>query len=199
MTAPELRPDATAVAMAVGEPLGSRILDGAAVVAPVAVPGLADIAVWSVTDEHGDHPMRLYVGVWPDGAVRTLSADQEAWAELVAVVGVHLSGPEEARAYVEAFLEVTRGAMVLVRPVTSLAELSWRPGSTDEEAAKESLLADPPDVAPAVQVTPSGFRVELTLVVDQRLQRNLFDVTPEGTITSSYRVLVDELPLPIVR
>ena len=187
------------MAIAVGEPLASRVLDGDATLTPVPVPAMEETAVWSVRDVLGGHPMRLYVGAWPDGSARVLTADQAAWADLVAAVGVELTGPDDALAYVRAFLEITRGAMVIVQAVTSLDELRWRPGSDAEEAAKASLLADPPVMAPAVVPEPPGFRVELTLVVDQRLQRNTFQVSASGEIESSYRVLFDGLPLPIAR
>ena len=112
---------------------------------------------------------------------------------------MELTDPDQARAYVEAYLEITRGTMVIVRRVAGLDELRWRPGSDAEEAARASLLDDPPDVAPVVEVAGWGLRVELTLVVDQRLQRNTFEVGGDGVIESSYRVLADGLPLPIAR
>jgi hypothetical protein len=191
--------DLTAVALAVGEPFASRLLDGVAHLDAVDVPGMSTAAVWSLLDEVGDRPLRVDLGVWPDGTVRTLTADQDAWADLVASVGVQLTDAAQARAYVEAFLERTRGSMVIVRVVTSLDDLRWRPGSSDEEDAKASLLADPPDLAPVAEHVEDGYHVELALVVDQRLQRNTFDVTPAGAITSSYVVVADGLPLPIAR
>jgi hypothetical protein len=55
-------------------------------------------------------------------------------------------------------------------------------------------------VTPVAARTTDGFHVELTLVVDQRLQRNEFDVDPDGRIThTSFRVLAERLPLPIAR
>ncbi len=105
-----------------------------------------------------------------------------------------------ARSYVETYLEVTRGAPVIVRPVVSLDDLRWRPGSAEEDDARAALLADPPAIAPVLATTADGFHVELTLVVDQRLQRNEFDLTRAGDITrSSFRVLAKDLPLPIAR
>jgi hypothetical protein len=192
--------DRLAVAMAVGDPLADQVLDGQASISPVAIPGIEPTVVWRVRDESGAHPWQRYVGVWPDGAVRILTADQGAWDDLVAATGADLGDEGEARAYVETYLEVTRGAMVIVRPIASLDELRWRPGSDDEEAAKGALLADPPAVAPVAARTTDGFHVELTLVVDQRLQRNEFDVDPDGRIThTSFRVLAERLPLPIAR
>ncbi len=192
--------DRTAVAMAIGQPLGDRVIDGQAQLAPIAVPGIRGTVVWQARDETGSHPWQVYVGVWPDGSVRVLSADQEAWAELVKATGAHLDDEPEARAYVTTYLEVTRGTQVIVQPVSSLDELRWRPGSEAEEAARAALLADPPDLASSVTATADGFHVELALVVDQRLQRNLFDVTPSGEITrTSFRVLAEHLPLPIAR
>src|SRR5262249_51392165 len=154
--------------------------DGEAQLEPVPVPGMPDGSVWSVTAILGEHPMRVYVGGWPDGSARVLTADQQAWADLATAAGVHLSEAEQARRYVEAFLEITRGGMVIVQPVTSTDELRWRPGSDDEETAKKALLAEPPDMAPVAEDAGDGFHVELTLVVDQRLQRNSFDVTTDG-------------------
>ena len=166
----------------------------------MTVPGIEATVVWRVRDESGPHPWQVYVGVWPDGTVRVLTADQDAWSDLVAATGARLTDVTQARSFVETFLEVTRGAMVIVRTVTSLDDLRWRPGSDEEEDAKAALLADPPDFAPVLARTADGFHVELTLVVDQRLQRNLFDLTETGEITrSSFRVLAEHLPLPIAR
>jgi hypothetical protein len=192
--------DLEAVAVALGEPLADEVLDGRAQLAPVPVPGVEPTVVWRVGGESGAHPWQLYVGAWPDGAVRVLTADQDAWGDLVAATGASIGDEHAARAYVETFLEVTRGALVIVQPVGSLDDLRWRPGSDEEEAARAALLAVSPAVGPAVTATAEGFRVELTLVVDQRLQRNTFDLTRAGEITgTSYRVLADHLPLPIAR
>jgi hypothetical protein len=197
MTVAEIEP--MAVAAAVGEPLASRTLDGEAKVRAVSVPGVEGTVVWSVRDDLGDHPIQVYVGRWPDGSVRVLTADQTAWADLIAAVGAHISSPDQAREYVATFLEVTRGAMVIVRPVASIEDLRWRPGSTQEEAVKAAVLAAPPVMAPSAGATPTGFHIELTLVVDQDLQRNTFDVTAAGEISSSFRVLAKDLPFPIAR
>jgi hypothetical protein len=192
--------DLHAVAIAIGPPLADAVLDGVAKLRPVTVPGIEATVVWRVRDESGPHPWQVYVGAWPDGTVRVLTADQDAWGELIAATGAHITGVAQARSFVETFLQVTRGAMVIVRTVTSLDDLRWRPGSDEEEAAKAALLADPPSVAPSVAPTADGFHVELTLVVDQRLQRNLFELTRTGAITrSSFRVLAEHLPLPIAR
>jgi len=193
--------DPGAVARALGEPLGEAVADGQARIDPVDVPGVEQTIVWRVRDELSDHPWQVYVGRWPDGDIRILSAEQEAWADLVAAAGgARLEGADEARAYVATFLEVTRGTMVIVAPIKSLDELRWRPGSDDEEKAKTALLDDPPDVAPVSEATDDGFHVELTLVVDRRLQRNSFEVARDGEIKrSSFKILAERLPLPIAR
>jgi hypothetical protein len=192
--------DLRAVAIAVGEPLGDQVLDGQAQVAPVAVPGVEATVVWRVRGESGPHPWQLYVGAWPGGSMRVLTADQGAWGDLVAAVGAHLEGVAQARSYVEAFLEITRGALVIVEPVSSLDDLPWRPGSAAEEDARAALLASPPAMEPVLAPTPGGFHIELTIVVDQRLQRNEFDLTRTGEIRrTSFRVLAENLPLPIAR
>lgn len=192
--------DLKAVAIAVGEPLGEQVLDGQAHLAPVAVAGIEGTVVWRVRGESGPHPWQVYVGAWPDGSMRVLTGDEDAWADLVAVTGARLTTAAQARSHVETFLDVTRGAMVIVQPVTSLDDLRWRPGSPEEEDAKAALLADPPPTAPLLDSSADGFHVELTLVVDQRLQRNLFDLTSAGEITrTSFRVLAEHLPVPIAR
>lgn len=193
-------PDPKAVAMAVGEPLGAQVIDGLAKLAPVAVAGIKGTVVWRVRGESGPHPWQVYVGAWPDGSMRVLTGDQDAWADLVAVAGAQLTSRAQARSYVETYLEVTRGAMVIVRPVTSLGDIHWRPGSSEEEDAKAALLADPPPIKPVVESSGDGFHLELTLVVDQRLQRNVFDLTEAGEITrTTFHVLAEHLPLPIAR
>jgi len=192
--------DLRAVADAVGPPFGKQVLDGAAQLAQVAVPGVDGTVVWRVRGESGAHPWQVYVGLRPGGVGRVLTADQDAWAALMVEAGCRLHGEADASAYVEVFLEVTRGALVLVRPLTSLAEIPWRPGSADEETAKAALLAKPPAVEPRSVRTAAGFKVELTLVVDQRLQRNQFELSPAGEITrTSFQVIAENLPLPIAR
>ena len=189
-----------ALALAVGDPLADQVFDGSAELERVSVPGIDRTVVWRVRGEAGDHPLQVYVGIWPDGRARVLTANQEAWADLVAATGVQLTEADQARSYLETYLEVTRGAMVIVEPVKSLDDLHWRPGSSDEERARADLLANPPDIASVASETDDGFHVELPLVVDQRLQRNAFDVTREGEIThASYEVFADNLPLPIAR
>lgn len=192
-------PDPMSVATAVGEPLATTVLEGAATVVPLPVPGVEATIAWSVRDETGPHPVWANVGRWPDGTVRVLTADQAAWADLMRAVGARID-EVVVLDYVKAFLDITRGSMVLVRPIATLEEIPWRPGSDDEEANRAALVEDPPDLAPAVQATPSGFHVDLTLVVDQRVQRNAFDVTSDGEIAAaSYVTLAERLPLPIAR
>ena len=193
-------PDLTAIAIAVGEPLGDQVLDGGAQLSPVEVAGIEGTVVWRVRSESGAHPWQVYVGALPDASMRVLTGDQDAWADLVAATGASLTSPAQARSYVETYLEVTRGALVIVRPVASPEDLHWRPGSSQEEAAKAALLADPPRMAAIAESSGAGFHIELTLVVDQRLQRNLFDVTRQGEIVrTSFQVVAEHLPLPIAR
>jgi hypothetical protein len=143
--------------------------------------------------------MQAYVGVWPDGAVRLLSDDQPAFFDLVAATGAVIGDPSTALDYVRAFLELTRGPQVIVREVKDVADLRWRPGSVAEEANRARLEAGPPFEPPVVEPADGGYHVELTLVVDQRVQRNVFAVGHDGSIRSGYRVLADDLPLPIAR
>ena len=191
--------DRAAVAIAVGRGFGERVADGTADLTPVPVPGLGDAVVWRVEDSTSDHPLAVYVGAWPDGVVRTLTDDQPAFFGLVQAVGVDLTDPDTVLGYVRAFLEVTRGASVIVRVVSDLSDIRWRPGSPQEEAQREAFMADPPIRPPRVEPTADGFHVELYLVVDQRVQLNTFEVARDGSITASYRVVAENLPLPIAR
>jgi hypothetical protein len=143
--------------------------------------------------------LQAYVGRWPDGEVRVLSDDQGAWAELIDAVGVQITDPATALAYVRQFLEVTRGPSVIVRELAGLEDLHWRPGSVAEEERRAAFESGARIEGPAAEVAVDGFHVEVTLVVDQRVQRNLFDVTADGLINASFRVLAEELPLPITR
>jgi hypothetical protein len=97
-------PDLTAIAIAVGEPLGEQVLDGQAQLAPVHVPGVETSVVWRVRGEAGAHPWQVHVGAWPGGSIRVLTGDQDAWAELMAATGAHLASAAQARSFVEAFL-----------------------------------------------------------------------------------------------
>lgn len=191
--------DRAAIATAVGPGLGERVADGTADLSPVPVPGLGDAVVWRVEDAMSDHPLAVYVGVWPDGVVRVLTDDQPAFFGLVHAVGVDLADPDTVLGYVRGFLEVTRGASVIVRVVSDLGDIRWRPGSPQEEAHREAFVADSPIGPPGVEATEDGFHVELYLVVDQRIQLNTFDVARDGSIAASYRVLAEDLPLPIAR
>lgn len=191
--------DRDALVAAIGPGLGEGVRGGSAAIVPVAVPGVADAVTWLVRDDSLDHPLQAYVGRWPDGRVRLLTDDQAAWASLIAAVGAHIDSGTTALGYVRQFLEITRGPAVPVREIDDADELPWRPGSADEERRRAEFLAGPPLPKPIVEAGNSGFHVELTLLVGQRVQRNLFDVTPDGRIEASFRVLADDLPLPIVR
>jgi hypothetical protein len=192
---------AEAVADAVGPGLGEGVVRGSASILPIAVPGVRGTVVWLVRDDSLDHPLQAYVGRWPDGQVRVLSDDQAAWAQLITVVGAHIDTAATALGYVRAFLEITRGPAVPVREITGAEELPWRPGSPDEERRRAAFLDGPPVPGPvaAAGERGEGFHVELTLLVDQRVQRNLFDVTTAGLIDATFVVLARDLPLPIVR
>jgi hypothetical protein len=192
-------PDMAAVAAAVGPGLGAALADGTAIVRPLPVPGLGDDRVWLVRDDLSDHPMQCYVGAWPDGTVRVLSDDQPAFFDLVASTGTGIHDADTAIGYVRAFLEATRGPMVIVREVTDLGDLRWRPGSDAEEERRRAFEADPPIEPPVADATPGGFRVELTLVVDTRVQRNVFDVARDGSLAAGFKVVARDLPLPTAR
>lgn len=191
--------DSGAVAAAVGPGLGRGVRSGAATVRPIAVPGVSGTVAWLVRDDDLDHPLQAYVGRWPDGQVRVLSDDQAAWADLIVAVGARIDSAATALGYVRQFVEITRGPAVLVREIGPADELPWRPGSADEERRRADFLAGPPVPSPVAEAAGDGFRVELTLLVGQRVQRNHFDVTPDGGIDATFRVLADDLPLPIVR
>lgn len=193
------RPQAQRVADAVGAGLGPAVLSGAAIQQPVPIPGVAADVAWLVRDDDAEHPMQGFVGVWPDGEVRLLNDDQPAFFDLVAATGADIADPQTALGYVRAFLEVTRGPAVIVREIGDIADLRWRPGSAGEEANRARFEAGPPIEPSLAEGNNGGFHVELTLVVDQRVQRNLFDVGRDGSIRSDYRVLAADLPLPIAR
>jgi hypothetical protein len=188
-----------AIAQAVGPGLGANVLSGSAELLPIAVPGVAETAVWLVRDDRLDHPLQAYVGRWPDGNVRVLSDDQDAWADLIVALGVQIDNPVTALGYLRRFLEVTRGTSVIVREITSQDDLHWRPGSAAEEERRAAFVSGAELEGPVGEVTGTGFHVELTLVVDQRVQRNFFDVTRNGQITASFQVIAEDLPLPIAR
>lgn len=190
----------TALAKAFDPVIGDKVNDSTADVASYRVPGLPDDAVWKVMITDMDRPLQAYVGLWPDGTARALSDDQPAFFDLVqAHGGVEVGDPATALDYVIAFLEATRGPTVLVQPIRNLGDVRWRPGSTDEEEQKAAFLDSAPQMAPTVTPAVDGYRVHLWLVVDQRIQVNSFDVGANGSIEGSFRIVSEDLPLPILR
>jgi len=126
--------------------------------------------------------------------------DQPAFFDLVrSRGGAQLTDPGIALGYVLGFLEVTRGPSVLVRPIHNIADIPWRPGTAEEEGRRAALLADSPIRPPTAVPADDGFRVEVWLVVDQRIQLNSFDVAHDGTMATEFRVVAADLPLPIAR
>lgn len=188
----------TAIADAVGEPMGPDVLDGAADVDRVPVPGAPSAVIWRIRDNHLDHPQQAYVGQWPDGRMQVLNDDQPAWMQLMSAAGVRIDDAATALAYVRQFLEVTRGPMVNVRPIERLSDVPWRPGSEEEEGRREQFLQAPFEV-PVAEPMGEMFQVGLTLVVDQRIQRNSFQVHRDGRLSATFQVLAEDLPLPIIR
>lgn len=195
------RPDD--VPIAIGEALDpvlrAGIAGGTAKVTTHRVPGLPERAVWRVLDISEGHPRQAYVGVWPDGKAVVLNDDQDAFLDLVTAFGVEVADPRTALGYVLGFLEVTRGPMVIVMPISDTTEIPWRPGSRDEAERREAFLAAPPIRPASVESTAGGFHVEVWLVVNQRIQLNTFDVARSGAIAAAFRVVAADLPLPIAR
>jgi hypothetical protein len=191
--------DLAAIADAVGEPLATRLREGSADAIPVATPGLGDDVVWLVADDLADHPLEAYVGRRSDGSVALLTDDPDAWDDLAADVGVHLDDAADALGYVRVFLEATRAPMVFVQEVSGPGEFPWRPGTPDEEERRDRLIASDLVQPPSVDETDDGFDVTLTLVVDQRVQRNHFALSRDGALTTSFEILAEGLPLPVVR
>lgn len=188
-----------AIAAALHPFVGDAVREGRALVTHFPVPGLREGSVWRVRLEDLEHPQQAYVGLWPDGSARVLSDDLAAFMDLVAAAGVEIADPETALGYVQALLEVTRGPMVIVRPLTSVADIRWRPGSDEEERRKAEFLSQASVRPPLAEPSGDGFHVELFLVVDQRVQLNSFDVARHGSVSASYRVIAKDLPLPIAR
>jgi hypothetical protein len=198
-----MRPSAEhrrAIADALHPDVGSTVVDGSADVSSYPVPGLPEDAVWRILIADTDHPLQTYVGLSANGTGRVLPDDQQAFLELVSDLGgARIADPGTALGYVLAFLEVTRGPSVLVRPVSDVSDIPWRPGSTDEEARRAAFLAGEPISAPSAERADDGFRVRAWLIVDQRIQLNTFDVSADGTIDADFRVVAADLPLPIAR
>ncbi len=188
-----------AIAGALHRVLGDWVRDGTAEVTAYPVPGLPPEAVWRVRMASLDHPMQAYVGVWPDGSARVLNDDQDGFQDLATASGAEISDAGTALGYVNAFLEVTRGPMVIVQPIGSVADIAWRPGSDAEEAGRAAFLQDAAVRPPSVEPSGDGFRVEVWLVVDQRIQLNAFTVARDGGLSATYRVVAADLPLPIAR
>ena len=187
------------IAGALHPSIGERVRDGTAEVLAFAVPGLPPGAVWRVRVTSLDHPVGAYVGVWPNGPARVLGDVPEAFLDLAASWGVHLADADAVLGYVLAFLEVTRGPAVIVQPIERLEDIPWRPGSTAEDFRRAAFLEDAP-VRPLLS-EPEGdrFHVEVWLVVDQRIQLNTFEVERDGSLAATFRVIADNLPLPIAR
>jgi hypothetical protein len=198
-----MRPSAqiqAVLAAALHPVVGNHVSDGTADVSSYPIPGLPDDAVWRVLITDMDHSQQTYVGLWADGTGRELVDDQPAFFELVrSRGGAQLPDEGTALGYVLAFLEVTRGPSVLVRPIHASTDIPWRPGTADEEARRAALLANSPIRPPTAEPTNDGFRLEVWLVVDQRIQLNSFDVARDGTLAAEFRVVATDLPLPIVR
>jgi hypothetical protein len=191
--------DRRAVLVAAAAALGPRMADRPPDIRPYAVPGLGGRTVWRVRLEDLDHPVQVYVGLWPDGRARMLSDDQPAFLDLAEAHGAEIADADTALGYVLGFLEATRAPSVIVRPVSEPGDIPWRPGSPDEEARRAAFASGPGVAPPRVEETPEGFDVELWLVVDQRIQRNSFRVSADGSVAAEHHVVAADLPLPIAR
>jgi hypothetical protein len=197
-----MRPDGSrleAIAGALHPVLGDWVRDGSAEVAAYPVPGMPVDAVWRVRMASLDHPVQAYVGTWPDGSARALNDDQDAFLDLARATGVEIADANEALGYVLAFLEATRGPIVIVRPIAGVADIAWRPGTDEEETRRTAFLRDAVVQPPTARASGEGFVVEAWLVVDQRIQRNTFTVARDGGLSATHHVVAADLPLPIAR
>lgn len=190
-------PSAEALAAAVPEPLSGEVTAGRAEVVEASVAGAARPFLWHVNAHALEHPMGLSVVGDPEGGLAVANDDQAAFVEAAAAAGLRLRSEADALGYVRTFLEATRGPSVLVSVVDDAAGIAWRPGTDAEESRRAAVLAGGEVRPPSVTATADGYRVEVVLVVQQRLQATTLDVTPDGAVQASFRVIADELPLPI--
>ena len=161
--------------------MGAQVLDHDAKLAPVGVAGMEGTVVWRVRGRVGSTPLaglcrrlarRLRAGA--HGSTRTPGRN---WSAAAGAASQHRC---RGTLYIETYLEVTRGAMVIVRPIDSLDDIRWRPGSAEKRTPRRQCWPIRQTTTPLVEAAGDGYHVELTIVVDQRLQRNVFDITAQG-------------------
>lgn len=181
-------------------PVSDAVMAGEAAVEPVAVPGLPEGSVWEVSVPEEPHMPRLIVGRGPGGRLRLLTGRPDAFRELIADLPVVIADADTAVGYVRAFLAITREHDVLVQVPDHADAIQWRPGSPEEEDRRQAFVAE---VSLEPQVRPreaaDGFVVSLVLLRDQRAEQPTFTVGAGGSIDVDSEILVDGLPLPVLR
>ncbi len=185
------------VAALLRPPVADAVLTGDALLEPVTVPGLPDGRVWWVSVPSNPHVPRVAVGEGPDGTLRLLTGNGDAFAAVVADLPLTVDETSAAEA-VSAFLELTAEPSTMVQTPTAPGEIRWRPGIGDEVALREHFLATV-DLAPQVVRETDGFVVGLVLLAGQQAFRARYRVTADGVREIDREVVAESLPLPLVR
>lgn len=175
--------------------------DDSTSIAKREAPMLRDGVIYRVEHAGPHHPVLFFLGVTP-GGTEVLTNDLEAFERFAKASGVSLETEKDVLDYVLAFLEVTRDTSTLVYRIDSVDQIRFRPTSTDEERrAQDEFVEENRNViaAPAVSSMGDSSRVEFFVVSGPRVQRNTFDVSPDGTIEPSFEVIAEDLPLTIGR
>jgi hypothetical protein len=191
-------PDRQALADLVRGPMGEAVLAGDAAVEPRPVPGLPDGSVWEVSILSNPHMPRLAVGRGPGERLRLLTGSPDAFQDLVADLPVTISDTQTALGYVRGFLAATRPHDVLLQVATRPEDIAWRPGSPEEEERRAEFLADT-SLTPRAEPNGDSYLVSLILLRNQHAQRSNFRVSPDGSIGVEDELLVEGLPLPVLR
>lgn len=195
MTAP---PDPEALATLLGGPMGDAARSGDAVLEPLPVPGLSEGSVWLVRVPANPHMPQVVVGRGPGERLRVLTGRPAAFHDLAADLQVAIADPATALGFVRGFLAATRDHDVLLQVPERPDDIAWRPGSPEEEERRAAFLAGT-DLTPSAEPAGDGFHVALVVLRDQHARRSTFRVGADGALHVDDDVLVDGLPLPILR
>jgi len=195
VTAP---PEPGALAEVLGGPMGAAVRAGEAVVEPLPVPGLPEGTVSLVHVPSNPHMPQIAVGRGPGAGLRVLTGRPAAFSDLVADVPVAIPDPATAIGFVRGFLAATRDADVLLQVPERADQIAWRPGSPEEEERRAAFLSST-DLTARAEAAGDGFDVALVVLRDQHARRSTFHVGGDGIVAVDDDVLVDGLPLPILR
>ena len=142
-------------------------------------------------------PVVFYIANGPKGFTSELTAKPDQFLEVVKRDGVNLNSSEKAAAYVRTYFEICRDQTRLSYIVESVEDIRFRPNLDEAgENAKRGILTTYSDQIGKMSVKQAngGYTTQFHIISDRELQLLSVELSQQGVLKFTAKLLAEELP-----